>query len=296
MTVSSDHVEPSRSKARNRIRGGILTIGMFVPLTIVLAIIFALPLIDVLAKSFTEPQWGLQNFVDLLESPSARKIFLTTFQVAVVTTALCLVVGYPFAYWVTTLSSGMRRIALVAVLSPLFTAILARLFAWTQILGRRGVINTMLEQLGITDEPLDILFTPLAVTIGMVNVLLPYMVVILYTTMRTIDPALLLAARSLGASGPQVFTRVYAPLTATSTFAGGILVFILALGYFTTPRVLGGGSVVTVPTLIQTRIDSLQWGPATAAALVLLIITVVLFLIFNRLFGVRRLTIGGTRK
>jgi putative spermidine/putrescine transport system permease protein len=269
---------------------------LLLPALLILLVCFVYPVFLILLKSFSTPEWGFQNYVSLWIAPANVLIVRKTFMVAFWTTIVCLLIAYPFAYYVTTLPPRRARIFLLLSLAPLFTAILARLYAWTVILGRRGVINELLMTIGVIDRPLGLLFTPLSVTIGMVHVLLPYMILVLYSVMIKIDPAMLEASRTLGAGSTQTFRRVFLPLSMRGVYAGSLLVFIVALGFFITPAVLAGGDHLTVSVYIEQQITILRWGTASAMASILLVVTVILFLGFDRLFGTQTLMTGGLRK
>jgi ABC-type spermidine/putrescine transport system permease subunit I len=270
--------------------------ALMLPATLVLLVGFVYPVFLILLKSVTTPDLGFQNYVALWSVPGNILIIRKTFSVAFWTTLICLIVAYPFAFYISTLPVRTARIFLFLSMAPLFTAILARLYAWTVILGRRGVINEALMSLGFIDHPLSLLFTPLAVTIGMVHVLLPYMILVLYSVMIKIDPAMLEASRTLGAGSAQTFRRVFLPLSMRGVYAGCLLVFIVALGFFITPAVLAGGEHLTVSVYIEQQIMVLRWGTASAMAAILLAVTVVMFLMFDRLFGAQTLMTGGLRK
>lgn len=269
---------------------------LLLPALAMLLVCFVYPVFLILLKSFNTPNWGFQNYISLWAVQGNVLIIRKTFMVSFWTTLFCLLIAYPFAYYVTTLPPRRAKIFLFLSLAPLFTAILARLYAWTVILGRRGVINEFLMSIGIIDRPLSLLFTPLAVTIGMVHVLLPYMILVLYSVMMKIDPAMLEASRTLGAGSTQTFWRVFLPLSMRGVYAGCLLVFIVALGFFITPAVLAGGDHLTVSVYIEQQIMVLRWGTASAMASILLVVTVVLFMGFDRLFGAKTLMTGGLRK
>jgi ABC-type spermidine/putrescine transport system permease subunit I len=250
----------------------------------------------VLSRSFTDPSFGLENYTALWESRAFRAVMRNTFVIAAWTTVISLVLAYPVAYKLATLPARWARVLLVLTLVPLFTAILARLYAWTILLGNQGMVNDVLVATGITDSPVDLLFTRTAVVVGMVHVMLPYMILVLYSTMVGIDRSLLDAARSLGASRLQAFRQVFLPLSMPGVYAGCLLVFILSLGFFITPAVLGGPGDLTIATFVQQEVAILKWGAATAMSVVLVVITLILFVFFDRLFGTERLLTGGVRK
>lgn len=273
-----------------------LGLALLAPALLILTIVFLYPTLLILLRSVTVPEFGFQNYESLWSVRANVQIIGKTFSVALWTTLVCLVIAYPFAYYVAQQSRAKARLLLFLSLAPLFTAILARLYAWTVILGRRGVINETLLALGIIDRPLNLLFTPLAVTIGMVHVLLPYMILVLYSVMVKIDGSALEASRTLGANGFQTFRRVFLPLSMRGVYAGSLLVFIVALGFFITPAVLAGGDHLTVAVYIEQQISTLRWGTASAMATILLVSSIAIFLVFDRLFGTKTLLTGGTRK
>jgi putative spermidine/putrescine transport system permease protein len=271
-------------------------LALLAPALVILTVVFLYPVALILLRSVTVPELGFQNYVSLWSVPANVLILRKTFAVALWTTLICLVIAYPFAYYISHLPQQKARLLLFLSLAPLFTAILARLYAWTVILGRHGVINETLLSLGLIDRPLSLLFTPLAVTIGMVHVLLPYMILVLYSVMVKIDGSMLEASRTLGAGGFQTFRRVFLPLSMRGVYAGSLLVFIVALGFFITPAVLAGGDHLTVAVYIEQQISTLRWGTASAMATILLVTSIAIFLVFDHLFGTKTLLTGGTRK
>jgi putative spermidine/putrescine transport system permease protein len=274
-----------------------LTAGVLLSPTILLLVgVFLVPLGLVLSKSFTDPRLGFQNYEALWRQPAFRLILQHTFEIALWTTLACLVLAYPLAYFLTTIPGRWARVCLGLCMIPLFTSIIARLYAWTTILGTRGVINSSLQQIGVIHQPLDLLFNRTAVVIGMSHIMLPYMVLILYSTMAGIDTALMDAAESLGAGFWNRMRRVFLPLSMPGVYAGLLLVFIMSLGFFITPAVLGGGGDMTIATFVQQEVNILEWGVAMSMCMVLLVVTAVLFLVFNRVSNTDRLLVGGLRK
>ena len=275
---------------------GVSGLLLLLPTLLLLLAIFLYPLAVVLSRSFTDPHPGLANFVALWRSPAFRNILINTFEIAAWTTAICLLVGYPFSFQLARLPKRWAQPLLGICMVPFFTAILARLYAWTLILGDAGVINSYLMHWGVIEHPISLLFNRLGVIIGMVHVMLPYMVIVLYSQMVGIDRSLIDAATSLGASPFASFRRVFLPLSMPGTYAGTLLVFIISLGFFVTPAVLGGGRDVTIATFVRQEIGVLDWGAAAAMSTVLLMVTVGLFFVLDRIFGTERLLVGGLRK
>jgi putative spermidine/putrescine transport system permease protein len=292
----SDAGSPIAGRAIRIDLRGMSGLLLLLPTLLLLFAIFLYPLAVVLSRSFTDPQPGFANYVALWRSPAFRNILINTFEIAAWTTAVCLLLGYPFSYQLARLPKRWAQPLLGLCMIPFFTAILARLYAWTIILGDAGVINSYLIDWGVIQHPLSLLFNRLGVIIGMVHVMLPYMVIVLYSQMVGIDRSLIDAATSLGASPFAGFRRVFLPLSMPGTYAGTLLVFIISLGFFVTPAVLGGGRDVTIATFVRQEIGVLDWGAATAMSMVLLVVTVGLFFVLDRIFGTERLLVGGLRK
>ena len=296
MPATTAHAQVAARRGFRLDLSGVSGLLLLLPTLLLLVLIFLYPLAVVLSRSFTEPHLGLQNYVALYRSQAFRNILVNTFEIAGWTAAICLLLGYPFSYQLARLPKRWAQPLLGLCMIPFFTAILARLYAWTIILGDAGVINTYLLQWGIIHHPISLLFNRTAVIIGMVHVMLPYMVIVLYSQMVGIDRSLLDAATSLGASPLAGFRRVFLPLSMPGTYAGTLLVFIISLGFFVTPAVLGGGHDVTIATFVRQEIGVLDWGAATAMSMVLLLVTVGLFFLLDRVFGTERLLVGGLRK
>jgi len=198
-------------------------------------------------------------------------VLIDTFRIALVVTAITLVLGYPLAWFLVSAPPRWATVGLVLLILPFWTSVLIRTYAWSVILGRNGVINRVLLDSGVIEDPLRLLNNEIGVLIGMVHVLLPYMVFPIYAVMRRQDPTLLLASSGLGASGFQTFTRVFVPLTVPGILAGTTLVFVLSLGFFITPAILGGGKVMMIAVLIEQQVRGLSnWPFAAALSAVLL--------------------------
>jgi ABC-type spermidine/putrescine transport system permease subunit I len=199
------------------------------------------------------------------------RVLADTFRIALLVTAFTLALGYPVAWFLASAPPRWAAVGLFCLILPFWTSVLIRTYAWSVILGRNGVLNRALLDAGAIEEPLRLLNNEIGVLIGMVHVLLPYMVFPVYAVMRRQDPTLLLASRGLGASGPQTFLRVFLPLTVPGILAGTTLVFVLALGFFITPAILGGGRVMMIAVLIEHQVRGLSnWPFAAALSAVLL--------------------------
>jgi ABC-type spermidine/putrescine transport system permease subunit I len=198
-------------------------------------------------------------------------VLLETVKLSLIVAAICLVLAYPAAYFLATATRGWAALGFACLLLPFWTSILVRTYAWTIVLGRNGLVNRLLLELGLISEPLALLNNETGVVIGMVHVLLPYMVFPIYAVMLRIDRDLAAAASGLGASPWRVFTRIYFPLTLPGAFAGSVLVFVIALGFFVTPAILGGGRVITIGLLIEDQVRRfLDWPFAAALSALLL--------------------------
>jgi ABC-type spermidine/putrescine transport system permease subunit I len=199
------------------------------------------------------------------------RVLVDTFRIALFVTVITLLLGYPVAWFLASAPPRWAAVGLFCLILPFWTSVLIRTYAWSVILGRNGVINRALLDAGVIDEPLRLLNNEIGVLIGMVHVLLPYMVFPVYAVMRRQDPTLLLASRGLGANGPQTFLRVFLPLTVPGILAGTTLVFVLSLGFFITPAILGGGRVMMIAVLIEQQVRGLSnWPFAAALSAVLL--------------------------
>jgi ABC-type spermidine/putrescine transport system permease subunit I len=221
---------------------------------------------------------SLEWYARALETPLYRGVFVLTFEIATAVTLVALLISYPVAYFLATTTRTWRAIGFLFVILPLWTSILVRTYAWMVLLGRNGVINKTLIGVGIIDQPLPLLYNFFGVLVGMVHVLLPYMVLPLYNAMRRVDPSLIQAAQGLGASPFMILWRIYLPLTMNGIAAGVILVFILSLGFFITPALLGGGKVMMIAPLIQQQVgDLLDWNFAAALSALLLAVTVAIY-------------------
>ena len=218
-----------------------------------------------------------------------------TLMVSLGVTLLCLVIGYPIAYMVANAPPRRGRMLLVLVLVPFWTSLLVRTTAWIVLLQRQGVINGMLVSLGIVPDEarLQMIYNMTGTFVAMTHVLLPFMVLPLYSVMRSIPPSHMAAAVSLGATPLQAFRRVYLPQTLPGIGAGSLLIFILAIGYYITPALVGGRTGELISSQIAYHVQtSLNWGLAAALSSILLIAVTALYLIYSRVIGVERMRLG----
>jgi putative spermidine/putrescine transport system permease protein len=214
------------------------------------------------------------------------EIYSRTFLVSTQVAVFCLLIGYPFAYLLAQLSTATSNLLMFFVLLPFWTALLARTTAWIVLLQREGVVNETLRFLGFTDKPIPLVFNRTGVLIAMTHVLLPFAILPLYSTMRSVNPIYLRAAQSLGAKPMTAFRRIYFPLTLPGVAAAGLLVFILSLGYYVTPALVGGTHDQLISSFIALYTDTyLNWGQASALAAVLFIAVLALYLVYYKITG-----------
>ena len=253
--------------------------------------IYLYPLSRLLVWSFFSPGFTLEHYAKLFGEPAYLRAFRNTVEISGWVTVLALVLGYPLAYLMATVTGRTRAILVVLVLVPFWTSVLVRTFAWMVILGKRGLINQLLTGWGVIDRPVALIYNMLGVQIGMVHVLLPFMVFPLLSVMTRIDGTLVTAARSLGASPRQAFVRIFLPLSLPGVSAGCVLVFLLAVGFYITPALLGGEGQVTFTTLIELVVrDLLDWNFGASLGAFLLAVVGTLFVLFSTLLGLDRLT------
>ncbi len=254
------------------------------PAVVFLFAAFLVPLGRFLALAFTGDANTPAPFTELAGSEVYQRVFLATLLVAVLVTAITVLLAYPLAYVLCRLKGLWFMLALYGVLFPLWISTLVRTFSWMLLLEKNGPINRTLVEIGITDKPFAMLFNDTAVIIGMVHVLLPYAVLPLYSAMSRIDRRLLLASDGLGASPLATFFRVYLPLSLPGLIGGAGFVFLFALGFYITPAILGGANAITLSMLIAGFVsDRLAWPLAAAASLLLLAVVLALLAVVARL-------------
>ena len=260
------------------------------PAILMLVLLYFVPLGNVLLTSVTDPKPGLDNYGLLFTSTSVQRSLLTTLRIAAITTCFALLLGYGVAYAMRAASTRTQRLMLVLVLLPFWISILVRSFAWIALLGTQGPLNSALVAWGLIDEPVSLVRNETGVLIGMIHVMVPYAVLTLYANMRGIDAGLVAAARSLGASRWQAFRMVFLPLTAPGLIGAGLLVFILSLGFYITPALLGGGKVLMIAEYVAVQInDTLRWGLGTMLAATLMIAVLGTLWALSRVVDVKRL-------
>ncbi|MCD7101305.1 ABC transporter permease [Pseudoclavibacter sp. 13-3] len=240
---------------------------LVLPGVLFLAVFFIVPLALMLANSLKD---GVVTYAEVFTSPSHMKVFGNTLKTAVITTVVCLASAYPYAYVMQRVGARLRLLLTALVLMPFWVSVLTRSFAWVGLLQDTGVINQTLMDWGVTDAPLPLIRTELGVLIGMVHVLLPFTVIPLMNAMGNIDGSYLRAAVSLGANPWQRFFKVFLPLSVPGVLAGGVLVFVMSLGFYITPALLGSPDNMMVGELLIQEVQKIGTVRASAIGMILL--------------------------
>ena len=260
--------------------------GLTVPYLVLVFGLIILPIGWLFYMSFIgrDETLSLDNYRRIWESKAYLRIFKTTFQISVLTTLLCAVLGYPLTYFMSQLSKKWANICLIGVLIPFWTSLLVRTYAWLVLLQKKGLINTLAVDWGLWSEPIKFVHNTSGTLIGMVHIMLPFLILPLYANMRTIDKDCLKAAANLGATPTRAFWTVFFPLSLPGLFAGLLIVFVLCLGFYVTPALLGGGKVIMVAMKISDNIELYySWGAASALGVVLLVVTMIILFIASKL-------------
>lgn len=277
---------PSTSPpTRQTLRGA----SWLIPILGLLLCFFLIPLAGLLLRSISDPQWGLQHYRELVGTSTYFKVMGNTFLVASVVTVITVLVGFPVAWVLAIIPSRWGKLLMNILLLSMWTNLLVRTYAWMVLLQQTGVINKMLMASGLISEPLVMVNNLVGVTIGMTYIMVPFLVLPLHATMKSIDPSILRAAAVCGASQWQAFSRVLLPLAAPGLASGALMVFVMSLGYFVTPALLGGTAHMMLAELIAQLVQSLlNWGLAGAVALMLMMVTLGLYALQLKLFDSRK--------
>lgn len=253
------------------------------PLVLLLGFAFLLPVAKLLLGSVFAPNATADHWLRIVQEPIFLRILLRTLQTAVIVTVLAFLLGYPVALVMSRLGGRAAMLVAACVLIPLWTSVLVRSYAWIVLLQRTGIVNSTLQSWGLIDQPLRLIYTEGAVIVAMTHVLLPYMILPIFSSLRSIPPELDRAARNLGAGPWTSFRAVTLPLSLSGVYAGATMVFILSLGFYVTPALVGGPQNLTIATLIgQQTTELLNWPFAGALAGLLLLVTLGLVAVFRR--------------
>lgn len=254
-------------------------------LVVILIILIPLGWLFYLSLIGNDGQWTLEHYRKMIEYKSYTRVFVTTFQVSILTTLICLLIGYPLAYFLALMPARWAGIFMLAVLLPFWTSLLVRTYAWLVLLQKKGLLNEFALQIGLWETPIKLVHNMTGTLIGMAHIMLPFLILPLYNAMKKIDRDLIHAASNLGASPTEAFWKIYFPLSLPGVVAGSLIVFVLCLGFYVTPAVLGGGRVIMVATQITAILENqFNWGSASALGVVLLVATVIVLYVAARLF------------
>ena len=270
--------------------------GLSLPAVLLILVILLIPVGWLFYVSFigADGQFSMENYERMIERKSYGRIFRTTFKVSLLTTGLCILIGYPLAYFMSQLPNKIANLCLITVLLPFWTSLLVRTYAWLVLLQKRGLINDWGISLGLWDEPLKMVHNMSGTLIGMVHIMLPFLILPVYGAMRSMDRDFLKAASNLGASPVKAFWTVFFPLSSPGLFAGSLIVFVLCLGFYVTPAVLGGGKVIMVSMKIASNIELfVNWGAASAMGVILLLLTVAVLWFASRFLKLEQMVGGG---
>ncbi len=276
----------ARTETRMRLR-------LTLPALVVVVVLMVCPILWLLSLSLVgqDGRLGLENYALFFSEPVYVEMFLNTFLIAFIVTIICVLLGYPVAYLLAILPPKWSGILMLAVLVPFWTSGLVRTFSWLIILQRNGIVNKSLIGLGIIGKPVALVHNMTGTVIGMVHIMVPFLILPLYASMKAIDGNLMRAGANLGSSPTHAFFRIFLPLSLPGLVAGMIMVFVMCLGFYITPAILGGGKIKMIAQRIQESISLYPtWGPASALAVLLLLMTALCLFISLRL--VRRLASG----
>ncbi len=261
---------------------------LLLPALVFLLVLFLVPLARVLWGSVFAPDFTLEHYTRIVQTPVYAQVLLRTLRVALLTTALCIVLGYPAAMLLAAVSARARQWLLLCVVVPFFLSMLIRNFIWMALLQRSGLINRTLMDWGVIHEPLPLMYNEFGMLLTMTNMLLPYTIFPILSALLAIPPELPNASASLGAAPLRTFWRVTLPLSLPGVAAGGLLVFIVALGFFITPALVGGPKQMMISNLIDFNVrEVLNWPFAFALASLLLFGTLIFYYLHVRYVEVR---------
>lgn len=266
-----------------------LSIMLIAPLFILLFLGFFYPVGSMLAGSLFDPDFTLRHYIRIFTEPLYLQVLFRTLKIALLVTIAALIIGYPVAYAMARLQGRWALLVAACVLIPLWTSVLVRSYAWIILLQRNGIINDLLTGSGAISDPLRLIYNETAVIVAMTHVLLPFTILPIFGSLKTIPRELPQAAFNLGARSFSVFFRILLPLSLPGVFAGVLMTFILALGFYITPALIGGPATLMMATLIgQQTTVLLDWPFAGALATILLLTTLIISLIFRKALAFNR--------
>lgn len=284
-----EHRKPKHEFRANTLPA-LITVG---PVTLIMVLLIAVPLIYVAVMSFCSIdefynvtfKFTLQNYVRLANA-DYLKIYAQSIAIALITTIICILVGYPFSYIIARTKSRKKKILYMLVIIPFWTNSLIRIYGWRNFLGSSGLLNGLLMKIGLVSQPVDFLYKQGTTILGMVYCLIPFMILPLYTAIEKLDDSLLEASSDLGARPVSTFFEVILPLTSSGIFSGSLMVFIPCLGYFFVSDILGGGNSDVIGNLIERQFQSgNNWPLGAALSIILIVVTLIQVKIYQKLGG-----------
>ena len=272
-----------------------MLLGLSAPAVFMVLLVIILPVgwLFYLSLLANDGSFTIEHYQKMVQYKSYFRVFITTFEVSILTTVICILVGYPLAYFLANLPPKVAGLFMLTVLLPFWTSLLVRTYAWLVLLQKNGILNDMAISVGLWENPIKLVHNLGGTLIGMAHIMLPFLVLPLYGSMRKIQSDLMHAASNLGASPIRAFLGVYFPLSLSGLVAGSLIVFVLCLGFYVTPAVLGGGRVVMVATQITAILEhQFNWGAASALGVVLLVATLLVLYLASRLFKIDAVLFG----
>ena len=263
---------------------------LIAPAVIFLLLVFVYPLLTLIPVSVNFPKISFENYAKLITVPLYSVVIFKTLWIGALVTIICLALGYPVAFTISNLRPKLVGFFLIPVILPFWTSLLVRTYAWMVILQRKGMVNEFLQKIGLTSKPITLLYNEFSVIVGMVHVLLPFMILPIYSNLQGRDRNLEFAANNVGANPIKTFFWITLPLSLPGISAGCLLVFVIAIGFFITPALLGGKKVLMISMLIEEQvIEYLNWGLASAVSFGLLVITLVIILVYYKIIGLEKI-------
>jgi mannopine transport system permease protein len=269
--------------------GPALSVALLSPVLVLIAFAFLYPLSRLMLGSVFAPEFTLEHYRLIIEEPLYLAVLWRTFKIALIVTIGAFVLGYPVAYAMARLKGRIATVIAACVLIPLWTSALVRSYAWITLLQRKGVVNTALGEVGLVEAPLKLLYTEGAVIVAMTHVLLPFMILPIFSVLRAIPDDYVRAARNLGSGAIAAFVKITLPLSLPGVAAGTLITFILALGFYITPALVGGPGTLMISILIgQQTTELLNWPFAGALSVVLLVATLIVVVAFRRVLSLSK--------
>jgi ABC-type spermidine/putrescine transport system permease subunit I len=292
MTFSSEHINEASLRRLNR-QERYKLFGLTLPYLVLVTALIIIPIGWLFYMSFIgrDGTLSLENYTRMIDSKAYMRIFITTFKISILTTLICAMLGYPLTYFMSQLPKKWAGLCMIGVLIPFWTSLLVRTYAWLVLLQKKGIVNTILVDLELISAPIKFVHNTSGTLIGMAHIMLPFLILPLYANMRTIDKDCIRAAASLGATPSRAFWTVFFPLSIPGLLAGLLIVFVLCLGFYVTPAILGGGRVIMVAMKISSNIELyFSWGAASALGVVLLLFTLLILFLASKLVSMDQIS------